>query len=816
MMTSNSQISEQLFLDFLASNGHPLDGEINCDQSNFHYFKCPHGSSTDARYKFYSDGIPSGYFKCWHCGIEDDFCSKQRHNVSPYEWQAHKKRLTDEKQKNEAETQKRQAEIAELANAVFSVASEAQAEEHGYLNLKHVKNHGLRVISYEDENTKKAECYLGTLLVPCFNENDKLVNLERIYFDKKENKYQKRPLTGGQRNGVYSLIGEITHDKDTILIVEGASTAFTTYEATGYPTVVTFNCNNLVNITKILRKKYPNTKLLIISDDDRWHDDPQLRHAGLKAAKKACSSVRNIGYLLPDFGVLGLSEKQLAKLQPKPPTDVNDLFSLLLKKGLDRSSALGIIQQQLTSKTITPSTRHSEILGQLISKISQVNFRELADLPDSEKLKNRHIQVIVIDQILELAKDNNWGICKQYDFIYLFNGEYWGLLEAEELKTFLGDAAEKMGICNVDAQHFNFKDQLYKQFMAAANLPKPEQPKNVININLKNGTFEVTPEGNKLNPFNRSDFMTYQLPFEFDLDAKAPLFSTYLDKVLPEKKLQDILAEYFGYIFIHTSTLKLEKTILLYGSGANGKSVFYEIVRSLLGEQNTSEFSLQSLTNENGYYRAMIANKLVNYASEINGKLISSIFKQLVSGEPVEARLPYGRPFTLTQYAKLIFNCNELPKDVEHTEAYFRRFLIIPFQVTIPEAEQDKQLAQKIIRSELSGVFNWVLQGLERLLEQKHFTDCETVKLAREQYEKESDSVKLFLEEEGYSPHLTCYEPIKRLYSQYRIFCQEGGFIPVNQLNFQKRLSMSKVIVMKKNVGKVAFLTNKTEYKNYD
>ena len=163
--------------------------------------------------------------------------------------------------------------------------------------------------------------------------------------------------------------------------------------------------------------------------------------------------------------------------------------------------------------------------------------------------------------------------------------------------------------------------------------------------------------------------------------------------------------------------------MLLYGTGANGKSVFYEIVRGLLGEQNTSEYSLQSLLMIMVILRAMIANKLVNYASEINGKLEASIFKQLVSGEPVEARLPYGKPFTLTQYAKLIFNCNELPKDVEQTEAYFRRFLIIPFEVTIPEAEQDKQLAQKIIATELSGVFNWVLQGLKRLLKQKRFTD---------------------------------------------------------------------------------------------
>ena len=113
---------------------------------------------------------------------------------------------------------------------------------------------------------------------------------------------------------------------------------------------------------------------------------------------------------------------------------------------------------------------------------------------------------------------------------------------------------------------------------------------------------------------------------------------------------------------------------MLHGTGANGKSVFFEVVSALLGTNNVSNYSLQSLTNDNGYFRARLANKLVNYASEINGKLEASIFKQLVSGEPVEARLPYGQPFVLRDYAKMIFNINQLPKDVEHTNAFFRRF----------------------------------------------------------------------------------------------------------------------------------------------
>lgn len=454
---------------------------------------------------------------------------------------------------------------------------------------------------------------------------------------------------------------------------------------------------------------------------------------------------------------------------------------------------------------------HFEILARLSEKITPVNFRKLAESTDDIKLNNNHYQIIAVEQVLNLAKKNRWGICQNHDFIYLFNGAFWSLLDLDELKTFLGKAAEKMGVDKYKAKYFQFRDNLYKQFITLANLPKPERPKDVVFINLKNGTFEITPQGTRLRPFNRTDFITYQLPFEYNPEAKAPLFERYLNKVLPDKQRQKILSEYLGYVFIHPSTLKLEKTLLLYGAGANGKSVFYEIVRQLLGEQNTSEYSLQSLTNDTGYYRAMIANKLVNYASEINGKLEASVFKQLVSGEPVEARLPYGRPFTITHYAKLIFNCNELPKEVEQTEAYFRRFLIVPFEVTIPEGDQDVQLASKIISNELSGVFNWVLGGLNRLLKQKQFTDCQAVRAAREQYERQSDSVKMFIDETGYKASSTDYNLIKELYPEYREFCIEDGFRPFKKTNFIKRLQSSGIIVEKRNVGNVAFLRKITE-----
>ncbi|MCB6087592.1 DNA primase family protein [Flavobacterium psychrophilum] len=449
--------------------------------------------------------------------------------------------------------------------------------------------------------------------------------------------------------------------------------------------------------------------------------------------------------------------------------------------------------------TDTKSTEYKEAFKQW-----QKATKEL----DKCKLKKEHYLILCIEQLLKIAEVNKWGLCKKNGYIYLYNGSYWSEINKESFQFFLGNVALKMGVEKFKGKIHTFKEELFKQFMAEAYLPTPKPKKDCVLINLQNGTFEITPTKRGLRNFEQKDFITHQLPFEYEPEATAPLFQKYLDEVLPDKDKQRVFAEYCGYIFIKPSVLKLEKMLILYGTGANGKSVFFEILNALLGTENISNYSLQSLTNDNGYFRAKIGNKLVNYASEINGKLETDIFKQMASGEPIEARLPYGDPFILTEYAKLIFNCNELPKDVEHTNAYFRRFLIIGFDVTIPEDKQDKQLPQKIINTELSGVFNWILQGLDRVLEQKKFSKCDAVDNARSDYEKQSDSVQLFITEMEYKTATTNYVLISELYLKYKAFCNEDGYRAVGKTKFIQRLNHYKIFVNRINVGNVAYLTN--------
>ncbi len=423
------------------------------------------------------------------------------------------------------------------------------------------------------------------------------------------------------------------------------------------------------------------------------------------------------------------------------------------------------------------------------------------------KLLNKHYLIVTIEEIIGKALELNMGLCRMHDFIYLYNGFYWELLGTDVLKGFLGNAAIRLGVNRFDAKYFQFKADLMRQFLVDAYLPEPAQNQKEVLINLKNGTYFISSDKNGLREFNRSDFLMYQLPFEYNPDAKADLFQQYLDDVLPEKECQMILAEFLGYLFV--PKMKLEKALLLHGSGANGKSVFFEIVNALLGKENITMYSLQNLTNPNGYYRAKIVNRLLNYASEINGKLETSVFKQLVSNEPVEARLPYGQPFQMTNYGRFIFNCNELPQQVEFTNAYFRRFLIIPFEVTIPAEKQDKDLAKKIIEAELSGVFNWVLSGLERLTIQNGFTRSDKVDEQVDLYRKGVDNVNQFITDEGLIPSVEEWIKLKELYVEYSRYCVDFGFRSLNKRNFRERLEHLNIKVNRINKGNVVYATKK-------
>lgn len=459
--------------------------------------------------------------------------------------------------------------------------------------------------------------------------------------------------------------------------------------------------------------------------------------------------------------------------------------------------------QNITPASSTPATTltKEQLLQHIMSGVQKVNFREKAGVDSDARITPTAYKVIAINEVLKIAAEMGFNLCKKNDICYAFNGAYWVSLHPDDdMKLFFGDCVLKMGVPFVTAHNVDFRKQLYEQFLSAATLRTQEVDPNIILINLKNGTFEFTRDGFRLREFRPEDFLTYQLPFPYDPEAVAPMFEAYLNRVLPSRECQMQLQEYSGYLF--SKGLKLEKVLLLYGTGANGKSVFFEILTALLGSENCCSYSLQMLASaNNAYYRAQLENKLVNYASEVSNKFDTGILKQIASGEPIEARHPYGRPFMLKNYAKLIFNVNELPYGVEHTKGFFRRFLVIPFSVTIPEDEQDVMLAPNIITHELPGVLNWALEGLTRIVQQKCFTESVASNAAIKEYETDSNSVALFIDEMGYQASDEAVISLHALFKEYQNFCKNDGYRAVSKKVFARRLKHLKIEFIRRNAG---------------
>ena len=493
--------------------------------------------------------------------------------------------------------------------------------------------------------------------------------------------------------------------------------------------------------------------------------------------------------------------------------------------------------------------KHSKILAELLQQVGRVNFQILAfpevselraeleaaraiglnpdgsahlGTPESMKaandtleiqkridrcnLKQKDVIVYGVDHLLNLCQANQWKLAAQHGRVYVYNGAYWQAIDENDLKQFLGQALEKMGVRFVDAKYFRFRDDLTKQFYTCAHLPAPERDRGTVCINLKNGTLTVGSDGVvRLREFRPEDFLRYQLAFDYDPAAKSPKWQAYLDYVQPDSEVQRILAEAAALAFIPTSALKLEKIPVLHGSGSNGKSVFQDTFRAALGMDNVSGHSLKLLTgNENA--RAGLQDKLVNISSEIGGIADSEVFKLLASGEPVSAKFLYEDVFTMTDYARLLCNANRLPAEVENSHAFFRRFLIIPFSVTIDMAKKDTNLSKKIVETELPGVLNWILEGLARLLKQNDFSPCRASDQALQQYRHESNTVSLWLEDASYTVSTTGHEPpFKTLYEEYRHFCKDEGFRAVSSKTFSQRMQAAGFEKHRKSAGFVYF-----------
>jgi putative DNA primase/helicase len=426
-----------------------------------------------------------------------------------------------------------------------------------------------------------------------------------------------------------------------------------------------------------------------------------------------------------------------------------------------------------------------------------IKYEKLKKRINSVKVRRQEYSVLVINVFKRNVLAEGLDLKVFNKEIFFYNGKYWQNITEERFTSFLSNVAEKMGLTELVYEHHTFGSDLIKQFTHKNFIQFVTDSKHTC-INLQNGTYKFFKGKGKLHPHNKKDNLHYVLPFDYLPEATCPIFIDYLEYCLPDEEKRNVIQEFLGYVFTPNEVCNLEKCLLLYGEGSNGKSVLYRVINELLGKENISSYSIPQLTDKTKgeYYTVNLQNKLLNYCSDTKGAFDDTgVFKQLVSGEKVTGRHPAGRPIEFVNNVKFIFNVNVLPSTPENVYGFFRRFEIIDFSVTVEEGKKDRQLPTKIVENELSGVFNWVLEGLDRLLINKKLTDCKANNEALERFKIKSNNVLEFLLDEGYEvcTNVEQGEVFNDLYHSYQNWINENGGHALKKSNFKDRIDASKL-----------------------
>jgi putative DNA primase/helicase len=237
-------------------------------------------------------------------------------------------------------------------------------------------------------------------------------------------------------------------------------------------------------------------------------------------------------------------------------------------------------------------------------------------------------------------------------------------------------------------------------------------------IPLKNGVWDMSTR--VLLPHSPHHWLTHQLPFDYDEFAECPRWLKFQHETMLTLDGEECAEwitfnqEWFGYCLIPDN--RAQTSICWVGEGGNGKGVATRVLESLLGHRQCIAVPIEQLHEP--YHRAELQGKLVGFVNEpdpMSMKRNGSYFKAITGGDSISARRPGERVFTFTPYCRLVISCNSLLETRDLSEGYFRRVIIIEWRFDAEQSpDKDLDLDTKLV-GELPGIFNWALEGLERL-----------------------------------------------------------------------------------------------------
>lgn len=305
-------------------------------------------------------------------------------------------------------------------------------------------------------------------------------------------------------------------------------------------------------------------------------------------------------------------------------------------------------------------------------------------------------------------------------------------------------------------------------------------------LNAPNGTVDLRT--GEIREHRREDLLTKITGADYRPDTSAPVWESFLERVLPSVDLREFVQRSAGYSA--TGDTSEQCLFINHGGGANGKSTFQEAVADALGDYATrTPTDMLMARRFNGVPNDVARLKGARFvtASETDEgrRLDEARIKDLTGQDTITARFMKGEWFDFAPTHKLHLSTNHKPEVRGTDHAIWRRIRLIPWSVTVPPAEQDKKLPEKL-RRELAGVLAWTVAGCLQW-HREGLQTPEEVRKATGAYRAEMDVLAAFLREEcatveGESTNAT------ELFKRFEEWCKETGETAGKQRKFGERL----------------------------
>lgn len=311
---------------------------------------------------------------------------------------------------------------------------------------------------------------------------------------------------------------------------------------------------------------------------------------------------------------------------------------------------------------------------------------------------------------VELASTGNYAYADNH--IIHWTGTHWAQMNQEDAQR---DALRWV----VDNSAAIVSDASAASAVRTAMLWLPRLPDPTTTdllIPLRNGYLRQRAGSYALEPHDKSLGVRYLINCIYDpMHPRPDLFMGFIERILPDEAVRSRVQEYLGYTLMQDA--RFQRATFWVGDGANGKGTLARIVQAL--HRQVASVRLDQLSNFD--LDGLPAASLIYCDEAPKTGIGESIMKTLIAGETASIKRKFKDTISAPVHGKWLMLANDLPRIKDKSDGFWRRMDIVPFTVQVPEAERDPLLDQKVIKEELPGVLNWLLDGLARLLARGRF-----------------------------------------------------------------------------------------------